>query len=345
MRIYIDESGVFVKPDQGGIAMQCVAALTVSESDNARLLDLHGQLVRDWKPDSGEIKGSRLSERQFNRLLTELSNLDVIATVVGIDMAVENDEAVTAHKLEQAKRFRKGVEGPEFLQSLKDDIDHHAAQLEQLPNQLYIQSAIQSELIYNVFQTTTLHYAQTNPSTLGSFQWVIDAKGLEITEYEELWTSIVKPITQSMSLRDQFMTIREFDYSAMQPFNNLVLAEPPDYLKPGMSPERRKGEFHSVDIKKVLRDTQFKDSKTEPGLQFADCVANAFTRACNGRLQARGWRRLGQLMIRDFRTGRAVKIRTLNTAGEDRVPITQLYRSIIDTIDQGARDWDVGAMG
>jgi uncharacterized protein DUF3800 len=46
----------------------------------------------------------------------------------------------------------------------------------------------------------------------------------------------------------------------------------------------------------ITKDLKFSRSDQYSGLQIADIVASAITRACNGTLQRRGWDHVGKLM-------------------------------------------------
>lgn len=341
MRIFIDESGSFIPSTQQVPTVCCVSALVVPESLYSNVLTIHNNCLAQWAPPSAELKGRELNERRFNRIFTALSNLDLVLVIFAVDMAKENEPLLLAHKQGQAERFRKGVAGPQFAQQLKDHVHTLAQRIEDLPTQLYIQASLMSRLLYRTVQTATLHYAQSIPTTLGAFDWVIDAKDHNLTEYERLWSDVVKPISQSMSLEEPLLTISDWDYSAMVSFENPVQEEPPNHLKPGMPRNREPGPFHSVDLKKVYASMNFSNSLDEPGLQLADLTANAFSRACNGRLQERGWNRMGQLMIRDFRMGRyAMEMDTFDTTQPRQSLRLTPYWPVLHELQQGAQSWD-----
>ena len=71
----------------------------------------------------------------------------------------------------------------------------------------------------------------------------------------------------------------------------------PSYLLPHMTteiPDDGKG----LDLGKRFRESlAFPDSKGEPGLQLADIVASAFTKAMNGKLPPEVFRLLGPVIV------------------------------------------------
>ena len=69
--------------------------------------------------------------------------------------------------------------------------------------------------------------------------------------------------------------------------------------------------FGGIDIGLIMKeDLAFRNSKDELGLQLADIVASAFTRAFNRTLGEAGWRDLGRLLIcRTAGAARLVQLR------------------------------------
>jgi hypothetical protein len=342
MYIFIDESGSFVTPRDAPHSVCCVAALAIPCSCLGTVVNMYQRRLKHWNPGAAEVKGSSLSERQVDGLITALGNFDVVLTVVCIDMGLHSETGIATHKKAQETKLRESVAGPEFFESFRDDVNELASRIAQLPNQLYVQLQILTDAIARTVQTTTLHFAQTEPNTLGTFAWHIDAKDKTLQECERLWLDLVGPMLQSTSLKTPLVTARGpgFDYSAFAKFENPTAAEPPSHLKPGML-SGASGPFNSIDTRKLVANVAFEDSRGNPGLQLVDILANAFRRACMGRLRERGWRRLGRLMVRDFRSGRAVDCLQLNT-GRPLSPLPRMpYWVVLQGIDDNARHWEV----
>jgi hypothetical protein len=337
MHIFLDESGPFTVPQHAGRSVCCVAALAVPDSCLEPLRTLHGNLLIDWNPPDGELKGRTFNKRQFGRVIVALSNLDVVLTIVAIDMGLHSEAAISQHKMAQAERIRSSVAGPEFYPTLRAEVTALSERLARLANPPYVQSAVLARAVAHTLQTVTLHYAQTEPPTLGDFAWRIDAKDKERTEYERLWVEVIKPILQALFMKEPLMTVTEFDYSAMRPFEIEVLPEAPAHLRPGLPEEQRRVPFHSFDARKFVRNLEFPDSRDEPGVQIVDILANAFSRACNGRLKESGWGRLGELMIRDFRDGYALQSLAMIQGVPPRSLRTMPYWPVHERIEERAR--------
>lgn len=337
MHIFVDESGNFTVQVNAQPYMCCVAALAVSESGLVRLQALHSRLLRAFRPAGGELKGRALTAPQLNRVLRELARIDVVPIIVAMDMGLQDEASISAHKRGQAANLRQGVEGPEHLDSMRHSVDEVATQIEHQSNQLYVQAFVQTEAIARTYRVATMHFAQTDPSTLGSFVWRVDAKDRETQECERLWAVLVKPFLQDMFLRRPFAQVHGagFDYSAMERFDNPDQDVPPDHLRAAV--RRIEGPFQSNDLNGILADLAFEDSRSSAGVQFADIVASVFCRACNGRLEPSGWRRLGGLMIRHFEDGQAVSYVSMRRT--NLRPIRLEYGRVVTWVESQARDF------
>ena len=277
MHIFIDESGSFAVPSTVADSVCCMAALVIPESCLDRLVAQYGGILQRWGSGGREIKGHSLTERRVARVLSWLTNFDVVLIVVAIDMGLHNDSGVTAHKRGQAQKVRSSVASPEFFETMRIEVEDMARRIDELPNPLYVQIAMLTELFGQTLQTATLHYAQTEPAALGRFAWRIDAKDRVLTEYESLWSDIVKPLLQSRSMEINLITARDLDYSAFEPFENATLQDLPTHLRePGDAPR----EFNSINLRRIVEDVAFCNSEFDRGVQLADVLAATFTRAC-----------------------------------------------------------------
>ena len=339
MRVFIDESGSFVHP-ASGLSVSCVSALAVAESALERVEREYARMLEDWGVH-GELKGRSLTERRADRLITMLGNNNVVLAIVATDMGLQNEGSITAHKNGQTERLRAGVAGAQYSQEIRDYVNGLADRTEALPNQLYVESVLLTIAVERTLQRATLQFAQTDPKALGAFAWRVDAKDKQLTEYERLWTDLVMPAVQTGSLKNPLFSVLggPFDYSAMAPFENPSTPEAPEHLRAGRPPGRD-GPFESIDLKKVLADLSFGDSAADPGLQLADVLANVFRRACHTRMRDRGWRRLGQLMVRDHRPGHLAVDCVL--LGRKKIPLRKLpYWEVLYSIEEEARPWMV----
>ena len=124
---------------------------------------------------------------------------------------------------------------------------------------------------------------------------ILRPKDVKPTRYEQVWQRVVCPLLQTRSLDEPMARIIEFDYSAFDRFNMKM----PDHLLPHLPKDRPGGrEGGGVNLRLLLRESvSFPDSRDDPGLQLADIVACAFTKAMNGKLPPTVWRLLGPLMV------------------------------------------------
>lgn len=340
MHIFIDESGGFVVPATQSAPNMCVvAALAVSEQAHAELVKLHAQLVAHWKPPGAEIKARDLNEWRFRRAFRELQAIDVVPAIVAIDMSLQTEDSIARHKVAQAEKLRESVSGPEFYESFRKSVHELADRVQGLSNQLYVQSFVQTEAINRVFRVATLHYAQTDPAALGAFAWRIDAKDRTKQECERLWEDLLKPSLQTMSLGQPHIICEGegFDYSAMAAFENPVRDAAPPHL--AVARGDAGGPFHSSDLRKILEDMQFADSRSSIGIQFADVLAGAFRRACNGRLREPGWKPLGPLLIKHVEDRLAVSYITVTKITQS--PDDFRYARVVREMERSARYFHV----
>lgn len=343
MQIYVDESGNFMPPASPKAHMCCVSALAVPEASLTGLHDLHAQLLADWKPADGEVKGRELNEEHFERIWTALVPLNVVPVIVAIDMGLQSDPVTSAHKAGQAQKLRESVADSAFEGSFRRDVHDLAARIERLSNQQYVQFEVQTTAIARTIRVATLHYARSAPEALGAFVWRVDAKDRSIQECERLWAELVKPYLQTIFLRAPLLQIRggPFDYSAMARFENPDRDAAPAHLRAAI-PGEADQPFLSGDLGATLADLEFQDSKGSQGIQFADTTANAFCRACNSRLGPRGWERLGQLLIKHLEDRQAVSYLSLAPITSGVRPGKLEYGPVVRRIEASARTIDLG---
>jgi len=91
----------------------------------------------------------------------------------------------------------------------------------------------------------------------------------------------------------------------------------PDYLQPHIAAD---ADNRALDLVTLMREhAAFPASESEVGLQLADTVAAAFTKAMNGKLPALVWRQLGPLMLQ--KPHQAPTARLIALGHGDDVPV------------------------
>lgn len=329
VHIFIDESGVFVVPSDGRSSVSVVAAVAVPDSRLAALQSDFGRLGTQWGIAVGEIKGRELSESQFAVIHELLAAHDVFAVIGAVDLGTHTDAGLTQYRRRQAARIdvTLSTSGDAALRSQASEL---ARRIETLPNQLYVQM-----LMLDVVINTVLHLAlvrdRDNPSGPGRFAWRIDAKDRSRTEYEKLWKTLVAPFAQSFAPL----------FFSDEPDDRALRASGSEFLEAGRAGlgsrrgEREDGVNGPGAQRLLLDDFVFANSRSEPGLQIADVVANCFRRACSGRLQASGWSGLGRLLRKDPRFGEAIRFCQFGATGGART--NGPYDEVILTLEREAR--------
>jgi hypothetical protein len=291
MRIYIDESGNF-QPGAASSRFCCEAALAIPEAFAPELLERFVAVRKQWTNEP-EVKGSALSDEQTTAVLKLLAEYDVIVEIGALDVGVHSSAQIEKFQQGQADGIMNGLtpehndNARQWATRLRDD---WLALSAQLMTQLYVLVLTLEEVLKYVPN----YYAQRLPQELGHFDWVLDPKDIQPTPFEECWRKIVFPLLQSMSIKTPWARVDggSFDYSAFKHFEMDV----PNYLLPHIKtevPEDGKG----LDLGRLFRESlAFPDSKHEPGLQLADIVASAFTKAMNGKLPPEVFRLLGSIM-------------------------------------------------
>ncbi|MDA8117694.1 MAG: DUF3800 domain-containing protein [Actinomycetota bacterium] len=334
MNVFIDESGGFTKTRSQPHYVCCVAALVVPESCLSQLLADFTTLEAAWTDINGEVKGSKLGERRISRVIRLISNYNALLQVVAIDLGMHDNTSIERHKHLQAQAMTHTLTSA-HQETLREEIRELANSTAGLANQLYVEAMLMAWLVANVLQTATFYYSQTDPPTLGAFRWRIDAKDRSLTGYESLWSSVVSPILQSISLRNPMIFLKGGDYSAFAPFENPELQRPPEHLRSAVRHAKRP--FSSFSNNAVMADLHFQNSCSSPGIRLADILANTFQRACNGRLAARGWKDLGLLLVAHPATQKAVSFVALSQAA-GWAPITAMpYGTLVASLEAQAR--------
>jgi hypothetical protein len=291
MHIFIDESGGFIIPAVKKPKVSCVAALVLPSSKRAQIVAGFLKIRSSWGVEGDEIKGSRLSESQIAEVLTFLSNYDVIVEVCAIDTGSHTEQQIKDYQKGQADKITENltpIHHPDVIQEVQQLKDNYS----RLSPQLAPQFTATIQLITRLLETVTLYYSQRLPQELGHFNWIVDAKDTKVTNYEELWTTLILPMSVQMG---PLLIFDQGDYSYFDRFNK-TLDKTPDYLDHIIDdPE---APFEGTDFSMIMRESfTFGNSRQEAGLQLVDIVASAFSRAMNQSLKQEGWQGLGALFV------------------------------------------------
>lgn len=338
MRIYIDESGTFACFPEARNSVSCVAALVVPETVHEYLMTEFSSAATSWGFASKEVKGRLLNEDQFDQAIRLVLKTGwAFLRIAAIDVGLHTNAMIEDHKRRQADIFRASMD-ERFAEPVVNQVHEFADRIEALPNQLYVESVLLTEIVASVIQTSSLWFSQVDPPALGKFAWSVDAKDRKPTEYENLWRFLVLPGVQDIFLQSQAIFMTEGDYSHFAPYENPGLPEAPIHLKNALA--NPKESFSSFSVNRIMEDLEFKDSEQDPGLQLVDVLGNCFRRACNQRLQRAGWSNLGFVIMRDPRTDLALQLCTLSHAIPRFYPFEDMpYASTLDEIASKARSY------
>lgn len=328
MHIFIDEAGAFIKPKENKSNISAVGALIIPENQIDSIFEGFVALKEKWGIISDEIKGSKLDEKQISDVIQYISNYDVMFETVVIDMLTQDEQLITEHKIEQANFMIKNIT-KKFNPTLIANLHKTKQDIENLPNQLYIQAKLTIELLMIILQKSTLYYSQRIPTSLANFICSVDAKNQKITTYEKLWKSLILPISQTRFLRNPIMFFKEGDYSHF--FNSRKIFEIPEYLEEVTDDKNPDNYF---DPKSIFGENIiFEHSQNSLGLQLADILTTAFRRSMNGNLQYEGWKEFGKIMVQS--SGQTVALLDLsNTQNTFKYESEPLYYDIIQHIQK-----------
>lgn len=294
MLIFIDESGVFQIPRNRPNRVSCISALVIPEKVASTLLRQSRRLIRSWNLP-GEPKGSQLNEQQMSEVFQLLNQFDATIFATAIDMGLHTEGPITQHKEQQANLI--ATIPLETHPNVRQWLETRAANMRTMPNQLYVQATLLNMLVEDIFRHGSLYYVQRDPSTLYPFSWRIDAKHDSRTIYEMLWTDMVGPYMQSVSLSKPMLQLEGADYSRLELYARTE-ERPPDYLAPHAKTWAEGKPFRYFVMNDLLtKKLKFSNSAKYTGLQLVDFIASAISRACNGNLQEPGWIQLGNNLI------------------------------------------------
>jgi hypothetical protein len=325
MHIFIDESGTFA-PVEGKHSVSLVAALVFSNHGRSKFEREYSSLRRRFPKENGEVKGRLLSEAQVRKVTRLLQRAGCLLEVIVMDAAFHTAEEVQFHKQVQAKKFTENITD-EHHPNIHAAVGDLRSRLEALAPQLYLQSLAMSELIYSVLYHADIYFSFREPPELGDYHWTIDAKGRDrLTNWEDWWSQIIMPVTQSKTMREPLARVEEGDFS----FQDQFKTEPSEYLLQFMD-STQTGEF--FDLRPVLSDNFNFSSDAEPCLEAVDIIANATRRALSGNLKKFGWNEIPGLMIHR----RGHYLRLITVAADDQAQPMLPYADVINAFRSGGR--------
>lgn len=278
MHIYIDESGNFLIPKVTKSKVSCIGALIVPAIQKEEIFDRFKEIKKKWGYTS-EIKGSQLNEYQISEIIDFLSGYNILLEISAIDNGSHTLEQVNEFKKEQASRILNSVKIIKS-ESIKNWIYEIYLNISKLSNQLFLQLVTKNELIRNVIQSILIYYVIKFPFELKEFNWNIDAKDTNITNYEDVWKNTILPYLKFCSQLNPFIFIKEANYEY---FNNFYSCGPNQ---------------NKIDLKKLMENINFINSVDNEGIQIIDILTNAFTRAMNNNLSENGWENIGKLILK-----------------------------------------------
>jgi hypothetical protein len=310
MRIYIDEAGPFVPPNPPRSLFSLVLALIIPTAIEKDLFYEFLRLRDTWPNQKAEIKGSSLDEWQAAQVINLVLKYDTLVQFIALDANTHPDPVVEEFKNRQADAVTANITR-----------EHHPGPIPHLhqlgeavramPNQLFLQAFATWELIIRTIREGTLYFVQRQPQELGDIGWVIDRKDRTITQMEDTWSTLILPLSESAFAREPLICIMEEDYSHFDTRYGFTEAtvDPQmlqhiQWLSSVYGKPTRSNESKGINAKLLLTEQRaFQDSHDSLGLQLSDMLAIILLRALNDRLQFRGWKDFGGLLVRQRQEG------------------------------------------
>ncbi|MBY0544096.1 MAG: DUF3800 domain-containing protein [Gammaproteobacteria bacterium] len=320
MKIYIDESGVFKPEESKNNSISCITALIIPDAIETDLLKNFEQWklqpsLKDKKDKNGEVKGSKLDEQEISSFLLLLARFDVIAEAVCIDLGGVSECQVLSYQSDLANSFGQSQTGKKINANFRKEV------ILSLKPPLFIQSFLFCNLLSNVMDISIPYYAQRFPSELGNFKWVVDAKNIKISEYEQILEHLVKPFLQWINYNGEDSGyVAGEDYTALDKY--LI---PHDYLLEPWNKEVRT-DSKILDIGLFMKDITFMQSHCILGLQMADLIANCVRRSMMNNLQFEGWKYLANLFV--HRKNMSLKFVAFSEVVKENPPYTYFVNYI-----------------
>jgi hypothetical protein len=301
MFIYIDESGNFTQPFLSIHSYSCVGALTIPHRFHGQIIKSFNRVKKQWHCNGIEPKGKNLTENQVASVVELLIAGKAKFHVCVTDMVHNSPDSIKSFQVIQTERLLKNLSNQHHPDIIKE-MNVFSAKMKTLPDQLFVQLIMMTELVHKQLQDAVIHFALSDPSELGNFRWTVDRKGVTKTPYEHIWSSLLSKFIQGRQFtsdpKDKILCISDGDYTYFEKFCDQI-DKWPEHLPARDRVSAGTEKINVVSLHKIINDTfAFGDSSVTPGLQLVDIVTNAFKRAISGKLQIDGWQNLGRLMFR-----------------------------------------------
>ena len=326
LHIFIDESGTFALDKGGHHSISAVGALVIPCSAMKGFEKLYGRLRRHLPKTKGEVKGRDLSEKEVVEVSRILRKIGALFEVVAVDMGMHSEEDLDRHKSGQADAVTAHLTSDHHPNLVKE-VWQLRRQLEDMPNQLYVQSAAMGELVYQTLNHSNIYYAFRIPSELGEYHWIIDGKDkLGVTPWEKWWSYVIFPMLESHTLREPFVAAEGGNYRWHERFRMC----PSDY-KMSFVTDSRKSEY--FDLGMIMKEHFRFSSDSELGLEAVDIATNTIKRSLSGNFTRSGWMSIQRLMI--TRASHCITMITLSreSAISRRIP----YENVLADFRYGGR--------
>lgn len=305
MRIYVDEAGPFLVPSTGSDSFSLVLALTIPSAAEPELFYDFLRLRDSWPVKGVEIKGSTLDESQAAQVIEVCLRHDVLVEFLAVNMATHDDVLVEGFKLGQAGELMAHLT-PQHSPAVVQYHEQMSGKIRKMPNQLFLQAFITLHLLLDLLPEALLYYVQRLPEELGDISWTIDRKDRTLTQMEEMWSTLILPISESHYAKERFGTLEGADYSHFHKRYTSTLSNTDPETARHMEWAQQTYGLRTlaendvvVNANRLFKEQRdFKDSRDSLGLQLADNLATTLRRALNGNLQKPGGERFGELIVR-----------------------------------------------
>ena len=290
MHIFIDESGTFAFPQNGGESPCVLGALVIPDHKIELLYRRYARLRQSFPLESGEVKGRLLDEGQVAGVVELLRKNECIFETIAIEMSRETIEEVTAHRNGAAEALTANLTDKHHINLVKSVWDLRK-KLEDMSLPLYVQYTLASQLLAQVVREIPSYWAQRQMNEILDYHWVVDGKGMAgETGTEKWWSSVKMGVLQSVLARKPMILLKGLDYSA---FEQKFKVPMPSFLKKSILPHDE-----GFNLNLLFGESFRFSSSSEYGLELVDVVTNATRRALKGHLKFKGWQGIPSLMIR-----------------------------------------------
>lgn len=299
MKIFIDESGVFLPVDKVN-SWSSVGALTVPESSMAGL----SNALRDLKKALGvdcesEIKKPRPDSNKscFINFLKKVKNLNCTLHMASTNGGLLKEKEITEHRkgnvqgLNNFKEQQRSELVPEEFNKLARHVESTISNFESIPQQEYVQCVMQSYLLSLMIEKVIYFYSFKNPESLSSFSWVIDQKSEKKNKFEITYQNVMPGLVEANSVKRSKVlpnsSKNNYHYfgEAFSSANNTVDDSTVEYYKRTHNKDISsfRDSLAVVDYFKIFNsDMQFSDSKGNVGLEVADLLVSSVNRCLKG---------------------------------------------------------------